>query len=46
MNIKIYNTPKISIIDVEVKDVITTSDIEARVETAPVPDSSGNWEVL
>ena len=39
-----YNSPQISIIAIE--DVITTSDIEAGVETTPVPERGGSWETL
>ena len=37
---------KIEIIDASDCDVITTSDIEAGVETTPVPDQGGSWETL
>ena len=46
MAIKIYNSPEISIVDINNADIITTSDIEAGVETTPVPDNSGSWETL
>ena len=46
MNIKDYNSPIIDIIFAESCDVITTSDIEAGVETTPVPDNGGSWETL
>ena len=46
MNTKIYISPKFSVIDLEACDVITTSDIEAGVETTPVPDQGGSWETL
>ena len=46
MKIKIYNSPDFSIINLEASDIITTSEIEAGVETTPVPDNCGTWETL
>ena len=46
MNTKIYNSPNFSILDLENTDIITTSDIEAGVETVPLPETGGSWEVL
>jgi len=46
MKAKIYNSPEISLVDLEARDIITTSDIEAGVETTPVPDNGGTWETL
>ena len=46
MNTKIYISPEISLLDLNECDIITTSDIEAGVETTPVPDQSGSWETL
>ena len=46
MNTKIYNSPDFTVIDVENTDIITTSDIEAGIETPPVPDQGGSWETL
>ena len=43
---KIYNSPKISILDIDATDIITTSDIEAGVETVPIPTEPGTWETL
>ena len=43
---KKYNALKIEIIDASDCDVITTSDIEAGVETVPLPEIGGTWEVL
>ena len=43
---KKYNNPAIEIIPISSIDVITTSDIEAGVETTPVPDNGGSWESL
>ena len=38
--------PEISVFYVESADVITTSDIQAGLETTPVPDNGGSWETL
>ena len=46
MNIKIYNSPDFEIVSANAADIITTSDIEAGIETTPVPDNSGSWETL
>ena len=46
MNAKIYNSPELSIFNLEASDIITTSDIEAGVETTPTETGSGSWEVL
>ena len=46
MKTKIYNSPEISLITLEERDIITTSNIEAGVETTPVPDNRGTWETL
>ena len=46
MRNKVYNSPKISVLEIENADVITTSDIQAGVETTPVPDNGGSWETL
>ena len=46
MKIKIYNSPEFSLLDLEESDIITTSDIEAGVETTPVPENGGSWETL
>jgi len=46
MKIKIYNSPEFSLLDLEGSDIITTSDIEAGVETTPVPENGGSWETL
>ena len=43
---KIYNSPEISILDIDATDIITTSDIEAGVETVPIPTEPGTWETL
>ena len=43
---KVYNYPEISVLEIENADVITTSDIQAGVETTPVPDEGGTWEAL
>ena len=45
MNNKVYIYPEITVIDME-NDVITTSDIEAGIETMPLPETGGSWEVL
>ena len=46
MKTKTYNSPEISVIGLEGLDIITTSDIEAGVETTPVPENGGSWETL
>jgi len=46
MKTKNYNSPAFTVIDVEANDIITTSDIEAGVETTPVPENGGSWETL
>ena len=46
MKTKIYNSPEISVIDLEVSDIITTSDIRAGLETPPTEAGSGSWETL
>ena len=43
---KKYNSPEISVVDIEATDIITTSDIEAGVETTPTETGSGSWEIL
>ena len=46
MTTKHYNSPEICVYEAEVADIITTSDIEAGLETTPVPDNGGSWEIL
>ena len=46
MKNKIYISPEFSVTKLEVLDIITTSDIEAGVETTPVPENGGSWETL
>ena len=46
MKNKIYNSPEVSVYALEVNDVITTSDIEAGVETTPTEIGGGSWETL
>ena len=46
MRNKVYNSPEISVLEIENADVVTTSDIQAGVETTPVPDNGGSWETL
>ena len=43
---KNYNTPELEIIKTSSYDVITTSDIEAGVETTPTEIGGGSWETL
>ena len=43
---KKYINPEIELVSIDNLDVITTSDIEAGVETTPVPDNGGSWESL
>ena len=38
--------PVLFSIDIEMSDIITTSEIELGVETAPVPNGNGAWEAL
>ena len=45
MKSKVYETPELLILAMN-EDVITTSDIQAGVETTPVPDNGGSWETL
>jgi len=46
MKNKIYISPEFSVTKLEAPDIITTSDIEAGVETTPVPENGGSWETL
>ena len=46
MKIKIYNSPEFSLINLEESDIITTSEIEAGVETTPTEMGGGSWETL
>ena len=46
MKTKIYNSPDFSIINLEASDIITTSEIEAGVETTPTETGGGSWETL
>ena len=43
---KKYINPEMELVSIDNLDVITTSDIEAGVETTPVPDNGGSWETL
>ena len=43
---KNYTNPEVELVNISVADIITTSDIEAGVETTPVPDNGGSWESL
>jgi len=43
---KKYLTPTIDHVSLCDTDVITTSDIEAGVETVPLPEGDGTWEIL
>ena len=43
---KIYDSPELSVDELELSDVITTSDIEAGVETVPIPTEPGTWETI
>jgi hypothetical protein len=43
---KNYNTPELEIIKLSSCDVITTSEIEAGVETTPTEMGGGSWETL
>ena len=45
METKIYNSPEISLLETE-KDIITTSDIQAGIETPPTEAGSGSWETI
>ena len=46
MNNKLYNSPEISVLDLNECDIITTSDILAGLETPPTEAGSGSWETL
>ena len=46
MKTKIYNSPDFSVISLEASDIITTSEIEAGVETTPTEMGGGSWETL
>ena len=43
---KSYNSPEIFILTLDMRDIITTSDIEAGVETTPTEIGGGSWETL
>ena len=43
---KLYKSPEITMIELEANDIITTSDIEAGVETVPLPSEPGTWETI
>ena len=43
---KKYNNPEIELISIEGLDIITTSDIEAGVETPPTEVGGGSWETI
>ena len=43
---KKYNNPEIELISTEGLDIITTSDIEAGVETPPTEVGGGSWETI
>ena len=46
IKMKLYNSPEISFVDIEATDIITTSDIEAGVETPPTEVGGGSWETI
>ena len=46
MENKLYNSPEISLDELKNSDIITTSDIEAGVETVPLPSEPGTWETI
>ena len=41
-----YNSPEVSVLKADDTDIVTTSDIEMGVETVPLPEQGGTWEVL
>ena len=43
---KKYINPEIELVSIDNLDVITTSDIEAGVETPPTEVGGGSWETL
>ena len=43
---KKYLTPEIDYVFMDNSDVITTSEIEAGVETTPTEMGGGSWETL
>ena len=46
MKTKIYNSPDFSVINLGQGDIITTSEIEAGIETTPTETGGGTWETL
>ena len=46
MKNKIYNSPEISVLDVELNDVITTSDPTLGTESPIIGEEGGTFEVL
>ena len=46
MKNKLYNSPEISVINLESADVITTSDPTLGTETPIIPESGGYFESL
>ena len=46
MESKAYNSPELSLTEIKEVDIITTSDIEAGVETVPLPSEPGTWETI
>ena len=43
---KKYINPEIELLNIASSDIITTSDIEAGVETTPTETGSGSWETI
>ena len=43
---KKYINPEIELLKIASSDIITTSDIEAGVETTPTETGSGSWETI
>ena len=43
---KNYTNPEIELINIASTDIITTSDIEAGVETPPSEVGGGSWETI
>ena len=43
---KKYSNPALEILKLEGADIITTSDIQAGIETPPTEAGSGSWESL
>ena len=43
---KKYTNPEIELLEIASADIITTSEIEAGVETPPTEVGGGSWETI